>query len=63
MQYTFQINFIGKLQADSPEQAKELIKNEISKLTPEDYCQATDFYYINENGYQREWLSKSNEKV
>jgi|DEB0MinimDraft_4_1074332.scaffolds.fasta_scaffold20090_1 hypothetical protein len=59
MEFTFQINIVGKVQADSPEKAKELIKNEIENLKPEDYHKATDFYYINEKGYQHDWILKN----
>ena len=61
MDFTFQINIVGKVQADSPEKAKELIKNEIKNLKPEDYHKATDFYYITEKGYQRDWILKNDE--
>jgi hypothetical protein len=60
MQFTFQINIVGTLQAESVEEARELIKKQIQKLKPEDYYQATDFYHMDESGYQRNWVSKKN---
>jgi len=52
---------VGTLQAESVEEARELIKKQIQKLKPEDYYQATDFYHMDESGYQRNWVSKKND--
>jgi len=56
--FTFQINFIGTLSAETPEEARELITSLLhEELTVDDYKEATDFYYLAEdNTYKREWI-------
>ena len=55
--FTFQINFIGTLSAETAQEARELITKQIEELTADDYKEATDFYYIaKDNTYQREWI-------
>tara|TARA_B100001939_G_scaffold329088_1_gene325012 strand:+ start:1504 stop:1713 length:210 start_codon:yes stop_codon:yes gene_type:complete len=55
--FTFQINFIGTLSAETPEEARELITKQVEELTVDDYKEATDFYYLAEdNTYKREWI-------
>jgi hypothetical protein len=58
--FTFQINFIGTLSAETPEEARELITKQVEELTADDYKEATDFYYLAEdNTYKREWINST----
>jgi hypothetical protein len=55
--FTFQINFIGTLSAETPEEARELIAKQIEELKEDDYKEATDFYYMSQDHtYKREWI-------
>jgi hypothetical protein len=59
--FTFQINFVGTLSAETPEKARELISKHIEGLTTDDYKEATDFYYMTDNTYKREWINPKEE--
>ena len=55
--FTFQINFIGTLSAETPEEARELIAKQIEELKEDDYKEAADFYYMSQDHtYKREWI-------